>query len=78
MVDACDSQLHQDYTIVTRKLDPSVSGSELQLVAFGLGLKGYLFCSLRKSKNKSREIATGAFLKNFRIIQSSLSAQVSS
>ena len=55
VVDARDSQLHQDYTI---DLDNFRDLSESQLVAFGL--KSYLFCSLRKSKINSLEIATGA------------------
>ena len=55
VVDARDSQLHQDYTMDSEK---SRLLSESQLVA--LGLKSYLFCSLRKSKINSREIATGA------------------
>ena len=54
VVDARDSQLHQDYTIDSDKFR---NLSESQLVAFGL--KGYLFCSLRKSKINLREIATG-------------------
>jgi hypothetical protein len=44
--------------------------SESQLVAFGL--KSFVFCRLRKSKINLWEIATGAFLQNFRILQSSL------
>jgi hypothetical protein len=60
VVDARDSQLHQDYTIDSDKIRLL---SESQLVAFGR--KSYLFqvCILRKSKINSREIATGAFFK---------------
>jgi hypothetical protein len=63
VVDACDSQLHQDYTIDSEKI---CLLSESQLVAFKFGLlrlKSYLFCILRKSKNNSREISTGATSK---------------
>jgi hypothetical protein len=58
MVDARDSQLHQDYTIDSEKIRLL---SESQLVAFGL--KSYLFCILQKSKINSLEIATGSFFK---------------
>ncbi len=53
-IDACDSQLHKDYTIDS---DKTAVLSESQLVAFGL--KSYLFCILWKSKTNLLEIDTG-------------------
>jgi hypothetical protein len=65
VVDARDSQLHQDYTINSEKIRLL---SKSQLVAFGL--KSYIFCILLKSKINSLEIATGATLKlpNFTVV----------
>jgi hypothetical protein len=63
VVDARDSQLHQDYTINS---DKTAVLSKSQLIAFGL--KCYLFCILRKSRINLLDIATGAFFLKFRII----------